>query len=285
MNVAVITMVYNEEIYLPIWCRYYGRALGVENLFVVDHGSDDGSVEKLPRGANLIRIPRGADFDEGPRTTFIVKLQQALHQYYDAVIYCDADEIIVPDPLVYTGLRSYLEQAANVVAPVGLHLFQAVDREEKIDLGRPILGQRRYCQFSAAMCKPVLTKVPVEWSMGFHSATEKPFYAEDIFLFHLKSIDKEQSLVRLERTRSMAWSEANVRDNVSHHHRTDDEFHLNNFFHSPLNALRAESILDFDFSRDVESARSRVVNSQGFFDLRNFNGKVAEVPERFWGIF
>lgn len=83
----------------------------------------------------------------------------------------------------------------------------------------------------------------------------------------------------------MSWSKSNLDHGISHHHRTDDEFHLHHFFNSPLNALQMESNLRFDFREDVERARSAVVHQHGFYEFKNFNGKAARIPDRFVGIF
>ena len=281
MRIAAVTMSYNERIYLPVWCRYYGREFGIENIYVIDHGSQDGSLDLIPRGANLLRIPRHEAFDEGPRTRFVNGLQRSLLEYYDAVIYGDTDEIIIADPDKYSGLEDLIVKGPPIIAPVGLHVFQAADREPALDLERPILGQRRYCQFSTAMCKPVIVKTPVEWSMGFHSGNVQPHYADDVFLFHMKSVDIEQSLTRLARTRAMTWSDANVEGRVSHHHRAEDDSHLASFFHSPLHSLQQAADLSFDFREDVERVRSSIQIDQGFYNISQFHGRTAEVPDRF----
>ena len=41
MKIAALTFAYNESVNLLIWRRYYGEQLGEENLFLIDHGSDD----------------------------------------------------------------------------------------------------------------------------------------------------------------------------------------------------------------------------------------------------
>ena len=65
MKIAALTYVYNENVNLPIWRRYYGTNFGEENLFVVDRESDDGSTVDLG-AANRIRVPRVA-FDDRRR--------------------------------------------------------------------------------------------------------------------------------------------------------------------------------------------------------------------------
>ena len=108
MAVACFTMAGDKQsAFLPIWARYYASAFGPENLTVIDHGSDDGSIDCLPRGIGVIHLPRTV-FDEYPRTALINSVKDGLLGFYDAVMYTDCDEIIVPDPEIYkNGLGEY----------------------------------------------------------------------------------------------------------------------------------------------------------------------------------
>ena len=65
MKIAVVTMVFNEREFLPIWLRHYGPQVGYENLFVIDDGSTDGSTNNECI-INLIKKPHGV-FDEEDR--------------------------------------------------------------------------------------------------------------------------------------------------------------------------------------------------------------------------
>ena len=47
MRLAALTMAYNEPVWAAVWARFYARQVGAENCFLLDHGSDDGSTEKL----------------------------------------------------------------------------------------------------------------------------------------------------------------------------------------------------------------------------------------------
>src|SRR5438132_5203078 len=96
MKIAIVTMVYNERVNLPIWIRPYSAHCPGAALFVIDHGSDDGSTQGLP-GINLIPLPR-TPFDDQTRTEFVTDFQHALLRFYDIVIYTDCDDMLVADP-------------------------------------------------------------------------------------------------------------------------------------------------------------------------------------------
>ena len=87
MNVAAITMVFNEACFLPVWLKHYGSQLGYGNLFVIDDGSTDGSTANLAI-ANLITKKRCL-FDEDARAQLISRFHEELLHLYDVVLYAD----------------------------------------------------------------------------------------------------------------------------------------------------------------------------------------------------
>src|ERR1700712_6045729 len=66
LRIAAITFCRDEGRMLPLWIRYYGGQFGVENLFVVDDNSEDGSTDDL--ACNVLHIPsiRGGKFESTP---------------------------------------------------------------------------------------------------------------------------------------------------------------------------------------------------------------------------
>ena len=55
---AAVTMVYNEPEFIPLWIKYYGEQVGKENCYIVDNGSDDGSLDDYKDEVNIIRVPK-----------------------------------------------------------------------------------------------------------------------------------------------------------------------------------------------------------------------------------
>jgi hypothetical protein len=280
MNLAIVTMVYNESVNLPIWIRYYRRAAPNATLFVIDHSSDDGSTDHVPE-VNKLPLPR-SEFDEWSRTRLINYLQRALLQYYDLVIYTDCDELIVPDPAKSPSLEAHLAtQSYEYASPVGLNIIHLVDVETPIDLTRPLLSQRRYGQFQASMCKPVITRIPLNWEPGFHECDKPVRIDKDLYLFHTKAVDRDCALNRLHLTQKVPWSQKAIEANHGTHHRYDDERFVKEFFLDRVNQFRKQGAQPFQFDAEIARLQQESSLSSGVFRIRQFTGPVVEIPERF----
>ena len=205
MRIAAVTMVYDEPDFLPLWAAYYGGQLGAAQCYVIDHGSDETSMQGL--GAiNRLRLPRSPQ-DDPRRARAIGQFCAALLAYYDAVIHTDVDEFLLPDPYRHASLAAACAaSAAAVTTAIGLNLHHLPDSEPSFDAARPVLHQRRWVRFAAALCKPALIRRPVVWAPGFHCA-DAPLCLGDLFLLHLRWFDRDIALRRLAKTRAMPWAD------------------------------------------------------------------------------
>jgi hypothetical protein len=189
-RVAAITMTRDEADMLPRWIRYYGNELGVENLVVLDDNSDDGSTDDLP--CTLYRLPQAPWKDTWARTRVALAngFAQGLLACYDAVIFTDVDEFLVPDPDRYDGLVHYISAGTQpAAAPLGVNVLHNTRFEPELDNGQPVLSQRRFVKFAPGMCKPLIKRVPANWSLGFHGI-KVPFEIDrELLLIHLKYYD------------------------------------------------------------------------------------------------
>jgi hypothetical protein len=179
-------MVYNEPDFLPVWAAHYRAAVGAAHCYVVDHGSDDGSIE-ASGPFNLVRLER-SPLDEVWRANLISHLCSNLLDRYNAVAYTDVDELLVADRRRYNNLIELSEAAtADVLTAFGTNMLH-VPGEAPIDLARPITRQRRWMRPFSSLCKPVLTRRPVAWSPGFHVA-DAPSEFGGLYLFHIAYVD------------------------------------------------------------------------------------------------
>jgi hypothetical protein len=276
-------MVHNESFFLPRWLEYYGNQFGPENLFVLDHGSTDGSTEGL-RGTNRIRLPR-TEFDDEQRTNFVSDLIKGFLRFWDIAIYTDCDEFLVPDPLMFEGLRDY---CARMIRPASyscaVDVRQLLGVEPPINPDAPILGQRRFCRLRLSMSKPLITRVPIRWNPGFHCSDQKPGMDPNLILFHLKYIDLKMCLDRLAYTREMQWSEKSLRLGRGKHQRSDDEAMIGRF-QVDRKSYR-EGVAPFDFSEVAAQVEALAAPDKKGIYIRHVpeTSRFMEIPERFFGI-
>jgi len=282
---AAVTMVYNEPVFLPVWLRHYTGIIGAECCYVIDHGSDDGSTDRL--SCNRLRIPRSPQDDER-RARAIGNICSGLLEWYEAVLYCDVDELLIADPDCFSSL-STLSEARNLpcVTATGFDLLHNASQEPDLDFSLPLSLQRHFLRFSAAMCKPCLIRSTVTWSPGFHSVKEfLPDPDPALLLIHLRYCDLRQGLVRLARTRGQAWCSAEA---GSHQRMTDEAWQ---------HMLSAMAGLDYEkatLNEDdplMKTWRDRIVregreraNEPYPIDLTLSGNRLWPLPERFKGLF
>jgi len=201
---AVITMVYNEAFFLPLWYRHYGSQVGYENLYVIDHGSTDGSVDS--RLCNQIKIPRD-NFDDKTRAAMVSALHKSLLNYFDTVIYTDCDEFIVVRPSKFESLLAYLQQQPHeTIRCVGVNVLPHEPNMPPLDLNSPILLQRPFGFATHWYFKPLISAVVTVWHPGFHGCDIPAALDLDVWLFHLKLADFQYGLERQEELREIEWS-------------------------------------------------------------------------------
>jgi len=200
---AVITMVYNEAEKLPIWLRHYGRQVGSQHCYVVDHGSDDGSTADLG-SVSRIALPRSPQ-DNDQRLALVTDLARGLLRYYARVAYVDADELLLADPARYADLGDYARRmTADAVTSVGLEIVHGPD-EDPLDSALAMGEQRGSAIFSSSMCKTNMVGRAVNWAPGWHAHDGAPRF-DGLYLFHLRHADLGQALRRNAITRAMPWA-------------------------------------------------------------------------------
>jgi hypothetical protein len=274
--VAVVTMAYNESANLPIWRDHYRRAVPHGELFVVDHGSDDGSATGL-HGVSRIPLPRRT-MDEIQRSRFVSLLQASLLQYYDYVIYTDCDELIVVEPELCLTLEDYLGTCGyDYAAPIGLNIQHIVDAEPDLRDGQPILSQRRICYFHSQMCKPLISRVRLKWEPGFHRCDLPLRVDSNLYLFHLKYADRERSMARQKLAKRVKWSRKAVEAQHGAHHRMEDQVYLEEFFRGPTRRFHRDGVKPFTFEAEVGRAQEP--------GSGEFLGPFVEIPARFGDAF
>jgi hypothetical protein len=203
---AAITMVHNEPVFLPIWLSYYSRFFAPDDLYVIDNNTTDGSTDR----EGFVRIQTGRDRHD---TAWMVQTVEGLQhdligRGYDVVLVTDVDEIVVPTPEWGT-LGEYIDEFDEWwVNAIGYELVHLIDREQPLDLSRPILDQRSYWYANGGFNKPAIASGPMSWEPGFHHRSDGRLnYDPDLRLIHLHRMDYEICRARHESRSELAWSE------------------------------------------------------------------------------
>ena len=235
---ALITIVHNEPVFLPIWLRYYSRFFAPQDIYVLDHESTDAAIEQ----GGFVRIPVAhTSVDHVWMLQTIEGLQHELIERYDIVLVTDVDEILAPDP-VFGTLGEYLDRFDEEwVNCLGYELLHMQDSEPPLALGRPILEQRSHWFFNDAYDKPALATVPMSWRPGFHGRSDFQFNLDpDLRLIHLHRMDydicRERHRVRTRRP----WAERDARKRWAMHNQITEAAEFRSWFYEDSSVEHVE---------------------------------------------
>jgi Glycosyl transferase family 2 len=230
---AVFTIVQNEPTFLPLWVRYYSRHFDPADIYVLDHGTTDGSTEGLG-GCHVIEAHRDRSFDHAWLKGTVEDFQAFLLRSYDAVLFAEADEFVVPDPDRYRNLAAYIDALeAPAACCTGYNVVHYPDEEPPLRFGELILRQRRWWHPSRRWySKRLLARAPLSWSYGFHDELIAPFVRPDpaLFLVHLHRVDYDYCLARHRSVTERRWYAEDRRRDLGRHYRVVDPVEFRDWF-------------------------------------------------------
>jgi hypothetical protein len=190
---AIFVMVKNENVFLPIWLKYYSRYIDGNDIYVFDHLTTDGSVQKCLKNFtfNVIRLDYPFSFDHIWFKFVSVTVQKKLFDHYEYVIFTDIDEIILPDINKYSGLDDYIQKLdKNYVRCIGYELIHLPDKETPYNAAKSVLSQRRFMYQTGWYNKTLISNQPLNWDIGFHEVLDlESNYDNDLLLIHLHKLD------------------------------------------------------------------------------------------------
>lgn len=189
MKCAVFTFIEDDDPLLPVWERYYPQYFDT-----VD------------------RVQYKGEFDPEIAIGMVKNKFLELLQSHDVVMFSDIDEIVIPNPHKYNGLRDYienmLEEGKEFAQAFGFDVIH--NGEPPLDLGRPILPQRNHMSANKMYSKPLITTKMLQWSLGLHylsSGHIDSLTDRDLVLFHLLLADKDIAWQRLNKRRQLTREE------------------------------------------------------------------------------
>ena len=226
---ALITMVYNEPVFLPLWLGYYSRFFAPQDIYVLDNDTTDGSTDR----EGFIRVPAPRDRVDATWTRDTIQgVQHELLDRYDIVMVTDVDEFVAPVPHLGP-LDRYLDRFdEGWVNCLGYELLHMKDVEEPLDLSRPIMSQRHHWFFNPAYDKATITTAPMHWRVGFHGMEDFSYNLDpDLRLVHLHRMDYELCRQRHRSRENRAWADLDTEERWALHNRITDEAEFHKWFY------------------------------------------------------
>lgn len=92
--------------------------------------------------------------------------------------------------------------------------------EAPLDASRPILSQRKRWHRNPLYDKALLTKVPLLWSLGFHTCEGEVAQDEGLLLLHLHKYDFQAYLARHEARARYKHADEAVKNGWNTHYQT-----------------------------------------------------------------
>jgi Glycosyl transferase family 2 len=230
---AVFTITQNEPVFLPLWLRYYRGHFDPADIYVLDHDSTDRSSAAADGVSNVIRVHRDVSFDHTWLTGVVEDFQAFLLRSYDAVLFAEVDEFVIPDPERYAGLGEYMARLDALAACCSGYNVVHYPDEPPLRFDEPVLRQRRFWHPSPQWySKRLLSRIPLSWNIGFHQEFNAPDIGPDpdLFLVHLHRVDYEYCLDRHRGVTAREWYEGDRRLNLGWHYRIVDPEQFRDWF-------------------------------------------------------
>jgi hypothetical protein len=241
---AVFTIVKNEPVWLPIWVKYYHTQVESPHIYILDHNSDGEGLTMLDGlqaayGVNVVPVHRKHAFDHSWLCKIVADFQTFLLRSYESVLFAEADEIVATTP--GTTNKSLADYARNVlhdqrqfVRCSGYEVVHKHEEEGPIDWARPLLPQREWWYPCETYSKPLLSRIPLYWSKGFHKASNVPpltsLIDRNLLLLHLHKLDLDYCLQRHAATAAMNWNQADKTSQVGWQNRMTDADEIKQWF-------------------------------------------------------
>lgn len=201
---AVFTIVHNEKVFFPLWLKHYSKYFEACDIYVLDHGTADGSLEGS--GFNKREVVNSSTFDHSWLLVTVQNYFRELLLDYEYVLFAEADEFI---EYLDGGLRKFIDSLTKEsVLCKGFEPVQKSD-EFSINWNEPILQQRKFHRWNSNYNKILLANFPLEWSVGFHRSynSNENICESNLYLAHLRYVDFQILYDRIQSRLDLPFSE------------------------------------------------------------------------------
>lgn len=159
---AVLTIAHNESLFLPIWYNYYKKYFNDEDIYILDHDSNDGSTDL---SCNIVKVYNDKTYDHDWLLNTVQDFQEKLLKDYEIVAFAEADEIILHKNGLDKFLDEFRKSKAEAVRCTGYDLLH-IPKEPDFNLNKDVLRQRKYWYYNGGEVKVLISKTPIKWRHG-----------------------------------------------------------------------------------------------------------------------
>lgn len=194
---AVFSICKNEEFFLPKFINHYSKFINKEDIYILDHMSEDGSTKNLE--VNVIPVINEVVFDHYWLKAVVESFQRELLKKYKVVIFAECDEFLFSrDGNFRNYLKEFLKSDRELDRAQGMQVVHDFDKEPDLDLERSILQQRDYWTYDTRFSKTLVSKIPCVWDVGFHFTRQPPSIPEsdNLILIHMHFCDLKNNINR-----------------------------------------------------------------------------------------
>jgi hypothetical protein len=213
---AVFTIQHDEDFFLPIWLKYYEEHFDAQDIYVLSHNCTELTREILEdaegRGVNVERINTNEIFNHEWLLQLVHSQQRKLLEDYEYVLFVDCDEIVAP---VNESLKSFINNATE-------DAYRCVGYET---ITYNLIINTHYD-------KTLLTKIPLSYVWGYHTAKPKFPVNYNLHLYHLHRLDYEKAWERNLRLAKEKWNKESIDGELSIQNQLSNKEDFDKYFYS-----------------------------------------------------
>lgn len=228
-NKAIFTIVNNEKIFLPIWIEHYKNFFDTKDIFVFDHLTSDGSTDNLDvKTAKLNSYNK--IFNHSWLKNTVEKIQKKLLEHYEIVVFTEVDELLYDINMsLDKKIEIFSESKDQYLTCTAFELFHQIDIEKEFDPSKHFILQRNYWFRDPGYDKTLITKIPLEYSIGFHNILNKQSnFSEGLYMLHIRRLDLNLRIEKHNfRFKNCSFDE---NDQSGYHNKLNDHENIKKWF-------------------------------------------------------
>lgn len=222
-EMAVFTIVQNDPWMTARWHKYYSRYFEPQDIYILDHLlAGNGCADPFADRCNVDRVQYDLTFDHIWLKALVEAKQRWLLDRYEKVLFAEIDEFVAPDPNKYADLTDYIRRFSAPVGRVAGYNVVQVGDQPRLDLtADSILSQRTHWAAHEAFDKPLLATVPLEYTLGFHTAADagRGTIDSDLHMIHLKWVCLDYLIEKNREICERRWSSYDWQSNMGVEHK------------------------------------------------------------------